>query len=815
MKFTIDWLQEYTSTDGMTAEVLADHLTMAGLEVDCVDELFPEFSSFITARILKVEKHPDADKLTVCTVDAGTGEELQIICGAPNVREGMVSVIALVGTVMPSGMKIKKAKVRGVHSYGMLCSEKELGLSEDQSGIMELDDSIPAGQNVREALGLDDTLVEVDLTPNRPDCASVIGVAREVAAITGKQLTRPVELEKIDKTSSEFDIEVESAGLCPRYAAKLIRGVKIGPSPWWLQKRLLSVGLRPINNAVDITNFVMMEYGQPLHAFDFHTLAGKKIVVRTPSEKEMAFTTLDGTERQLQSDTLMICDGEKPVAVAGVMGGMNSEVTDSTTDILLESACFNPVSIRKTARVLKLATDASYRFERGTDPEGVLPAMERAVQLLCEIAAGTAAEDGVDVYEGRKPLLTLELSVSRTASLIGMELDSKKISSLLESIELPCKSKDDDALLVGVPSFRVDIEREADLVEEVTRLIGYNIIPVSLPSVDLSYPEQDHDRLKRSEAINHLATAGYSEAINYSFCSENHSDMMGLDAEDPRREVVRLLNPLSEEQSVMRTMLVPSLLENVKRNISYQRTTVKLFEMGKVFTPTNENSLPVERHRLAGVVSGNIHGESSPYHFKSQPADILDVKGTVEHLMEGLGFMGTNGSNSVSFALPTKNEVEKYAVAEQSLLLKAEDILIGYLGKISDQVVSNFGIKQDVYFFDLDFDTISSIESQEKAFTPLWVYPSIKRDIALLVPQSISAGELLDAVAGSREKLVEHCEIFDVYEGDNIKEGFKSVAITVVYRSETKTLTEKQVEKAHQKIVEKLTKKFGGSFREA
>jgi len=813
MKFTIDWLQQYTSTEQFSPSELADHLTMAGLEVDSVTKLFPELASFQTARVLSVEQHPNADRLTLCKVDIGD-KILQVICGAPNVRDDLIVVIALPGSVMPSGMKIKKSKVRGVESFGMLCSEKELGLSNDQSGIMELDKTIKPGQPLLEALGFDDILIEVDLTPNRPDCTSVIGIAREVAAITGKELALPVKQAEIKATSSEYKIIVESPELCPRYAAKLIKNVTIAPSPWWLRKRLLSVGLRPINNVVDITNLVMMEYGQPLHAFDFHTLSGKKIVVRTPSKDELTFTTLDEVERELKSDTLMICDGDKPVAIAGVMGGMNSEVTDSTTDVLLEAACFNPVSIRKTARVLKLATDASYRFERGVDPDGVVRAMERAVRLICEIAGGNRSEDGFDVYDGRKPPMTLSLSISRTSELIGMDLDHMKITDLLESIEFPCKQKDDDTLLVGIPSFRVDIERQADLVEEVARLIGYNNIPTTLPSVDLSYPEQDSERLKRAKAVNLLATNGYFEAINYSFCSEKHLEMMLLDNDDPRCQLVRLLNPLSEEQSVMRSMLLPSLLENVKRNISFQKTSIKLFEMGKVFTPTKKEEQPLEKHRLTGVLSGNLHGESSSYHYKQQNVDILDVKGCVEYLMEGMRFTGKEIEN-ISFQVPEPHETENYALAEQSLLLKSAGTMLGYLGKVQDKVLKNFGIKQDVYFFDLNFDALSCLNTKEKSFQPLWIYPAIKRDIALLVPATVSAGELLASISDSGEKLIENCEIFDVYQGDKIKDGFKSVAVSVTYRSNQKTLTEKNVEKAHQKIVALLTKKFDGCFREA
>lgn len=815
MKFTIDWLQEYTSTEGTNPSELAEHLTMAGLEVDSVTDLYPELDAFKTAKVVSVSKHPDADKLTLCQVDNGE-EVIQVVCGAPNVREGLATVIALPGTIMPSGMKIKKSKVRGVQSFGMLCSENELGLSDNQSGIMELDDTTAPGLTLRQALSLDDTLIEIDLTPNRPDCASVIGIAREVAAITKHSISLPVEQAEITKTSKDFEIVVESPELCPRYAARLIRNVTIKQSPWWLRKRLLSVGLRPINNVVDITNLVMLEYGQPLHAFDFQTLAGRKIVVRTPSSKERKFTTLDNTERVISSDTLMICDGEKPVAVAGVMGGTNSEVTESTTDVLLESACFNPISIRKTARELNLATDASYRFERGVDPEGVVRAAERAVNLICKLSGGTAVnQEGSDSYEGRKPRKTLELSVPRTSELIGMDLDHEKISTLLQAIEFPCKKKDDKILLVGIPSFRVDIEREADLVEEVARLIGYNNIPTTLPSVDLSYPEQDSDRKKRAEAINILASIGFSEAINYSFSSEKHVQMIMLDKDDQRCQLVRLLNPLSEEQSVMRSMLLPGLLENIKRNISYQKTSIKLFEMGKVFTPTGEHKQPIERNRLCGVLSGNRYGQSSPYHYKRQEIDILDVKGAVEYLLEALQLSGNNIKNSSNFHIPSPDEVENYASQQQSLMIKSGSTVLGYLGKIKNKVTRNFNIKQDVFFFDIDYDAVCATIAPEKSFKPLWVYPAIKRDIALLVPTTISAGELLATIESSGERLIEHCEIFDVYQGEKIQSGLKSIAISVTYRSEKKTLTEKNVEKAHQKIVRLLTKAFDGSFREA
>ena len=457
MKFTLDWLQNYVDTEGLTAAQLADHLTMLGLEVDAVLPLHQELADLKTALIVTAEPHPEADRLTLCTVAVGD-QTLQIVCGAPNARAGLTTVVALPGTTLPGNLKIKKSKVRGVESCGMLCSERELALSDSHTGIMELPEGIAHGQSFIAAMGLEDTMIEVDLTPNRPDCASVIGIAREIAGKLRRPLRLPVENARVSSTSRTFSVDVESPELCPRYAARLVTGIKIGPSPLWLRNRLTAIGLRPINNVVDITNFVMMEYGQPLHAFDFDNLKGGRIMVRTPRAEETTFTTLDGTERQLSSEMLLICDGERPVALAGIMGGMNSEVTATTTSVLLESACFNPVSIRKTARSLNLATDASYRFERGVDPEGVCNAMDRAVQLFCELAGGTAEDAGRDVYLGKVPFKSLTLRISRTSALLGIELDAGRVSDLLRSIGIRCKDKDADTLWTSPPSFRVDIE---------------------------------------------------------------------------------------------------------------------------------------------------------------------------------------------------------------------------------------------------------------------------------------------------------------------------------------------------------------------
>ncbi len=812
MKFTLNWLNEYTDIQDLSPDYLAEKLTMLGLEVDSVTPLYEDLKGLKTAQVLETTKHPNADKLTLCQVAVGD-ETLKIVCGAPNVCPGLCTVVALPGTVLPGNFKIKKSKVRGEESHGMLCSERELGLGDSHQGIMELPEGTPHGQSFVDAMKLSDTMVEVDLTPNRPDCASVIGIAREVAGFTRKELRVPVKNATVNTTSKSFSVDVESSELCPRYAAKLVTGVKVAPSPFWLQQRLLSIGLRPINNVVDITNFVMMEYGQPLHAFDFDTLAGKKIVVRVPKAGETHFTTLDNTERKIDDTTLMICDGEKPVAVAGVMGGMNSEVSETTTNILLESACFDPVSIRKTARKLGLSTDSSYRFERGVDPDGVCNAMERAVELLCSLAQGTAEEAGVDIYLGQKPLNSQTLRVSRTSELLGIDLDKSTIRDHLEAIELRCKDKDDDTLWVNPPAFRVDIEREADLVEEVARLVGYDNIPTSLPQVDLSYPYQESSRLKRCETSRFLTSIGFFEAINYSFVSAKHNDMLLLKKSDQRREVVKLLNPLTEEQSVMRTLLLPGLLENVKRNLNFQQYAVKLFEISTVFTPTGNDQQPAESIHLGVVISGNRNGTNTPLHYKEEAVDIFDIKGAAEAVLENLRLFGI-GNDAVEIIQPEQEHVEPFAVDGQFLLINAGEKAIGTLGKVNGEVLKNFGLKQDVYYLEVDYDALCALQQQSKEFSSLPVYPAVKRDIALILPETVLAGQLVDAIENSKDKLIESCEVFDVYQGKSIKAGHKSIAISITYRSQTKTLTDKNVEKSHNKIVKMLTEKFGGSFRE-
>lgn len=813
MKFTLSWLKEHTDLDKMSAEEISDHLTMLGLEVDSITPLFQDLAALQTGTILSAEKHPNADNLTLCQVK--TGEEThQIICGAPNVRQGLKVVVALPDTVLPGDFKIKKTKIRGISSAGMLCSERELGLSNFHDGIMELPAETLDGQSFIEVMKLSDTCVEVDLTPNRADCASIIGIARELASITGNPLKIPVCDTSIDSQSTQFEVEIKNPELCLRYAAKMIHDVKIGPSPWWLRKRLLSIGLRPVNNVVDITNFVMLEYGQPLHAFDFEKIEEKKIIVRTPQPGEKTFTTLDGTENSLNDETLLICDGKKPVAIAGIMGGENSEISNATTTILLESACFSPVSIRKSAKNLNLSTDSSYRFERGVDPEITVNALNRAANLICELAEGTADETGIDHFPGKKELLSVDLSISQTNSILGLNLSQNEIVNLLASIEITSIIKDADTIVASIPSFRIDLERDADLIEEIARLYGYDTIPTTMPKVRLSFPHQERHRTKRISLAKKLTGIGFFEVINYSFIGSKELSYLELDTSDLRSKPIPLLNPLSEDQGIMRTTLLPGLLTNARRNINFQYPAIKLFEIGKIFFP-KEEGLPLEKTRLTGILSGNRFGSiSSPLHFKERAVDIYDAKGVVEFIITSMRLKHKT-KDDFRFEIPNEEQQEPFIESGYALMLFCSDNHIGNLGMIKSETLRKYSIKNDVFYFDLDYDALCGVKIIEKKFTHLPVYPAVRRDISLIVSQETAAGELISAVRNFKDTLIEEVEIFDIFTGNKIPEGYKSASLRITYRSSTKTLTEKNVEKSHVKVVRMLTEQFGGRFRDA
>lgn len=805
MKFTVNWLKKYIDFD-LSNKDLADRLTMAGLEVDAVEDLYPELDDIRVALVKEVAAHPNADRLSICDVDDGEGIR-RVVCGAPNVRAGMLTALAVPGTVMPGGFKIKPAKIRGEASDGMLCSANELGISADKAGIMDLPAELSPGQSLVEALSLKDTLIEVDLTPNRPDCASVIGTAREVGGFVGGRLRHPItdDLPELLDKNLPFAVEVKDFDACPRYSARMIKGVKIGPSPWWLQRLLMAVGLRPINNVVDITNFVMLEYGQPLHAFDFAKLAGGRIIVRKAVKGEKT-ETLDGVERELDDEMLLICDNEQPVAVAGVMGGGNSEVSDTSVDILLESACFNPVSIRRTSKRLNLATDSSYRFERGVDPQGTVRALERAVQLVVELAGGEIVDGGVDLTDGLREIVPINLRVQRCVDLLGVELTADEIIAYLESIEISAQIIDDNTIGVIPPGFRVDLEREVDLVEEIARLVGYNEIPTTLPHVPLSFADQDPAREMRKKVAAIMTAQGYNEAINYSFVTERHFDMLSLKADHSARRTVCLLNPLAEDQSVMRTMLLPAILENVKRNINHQRADIRLFETGKVFHPT-DGERPDEEVRMVAVMSGRRNPGAPIIHFGDENTDFYDIKACAENLLTEL--------RRFDVKMIAGLESPEYVEKSSYLAFNVGGEVIGGLGQLTAGCLKAFGIKTSVYFMELSLSKLENIDPIAKSFKPLARFPSVKWDLAMLVPEHVAAGEMIETVNDCGNKIFESAEIIDVFRGDNIQDGYKSVAIAVTYRDTEKTLEDETVKKVHQKIIDLISSRFDGKLREA
>lgn len=812
MKCTVSWLEQFTSTAGFSPAQLADRLTMLGLEVDSVEELFVELDAIITAKVVSVAKHPDADKLTLCQVDTGT-EQIQVVCGAPNVRAGMVSALACPGVQLPDGTKIKKAKVRGIESAGMLCSARELGLSVDHSGIMDLDENLAAGQSLRQALKLADAVIEVDLTPNRPDCASVRGIAREISSFTGAVL-RPLveEVSPLTGTDTGFSVSIEEPALCPRYAARRLTGFRIAPSPEWMQQRLSAVGMRPINNIVDITNYVMLESGQPLHAFDFDCLKGQAIVVRRPRAGEEYLVTLDGNRRSLEAETLLICDAERPVALAGVMGGLNSEITENTTTLLLESACFDPVSIRRTARRLGLPSEASYRFERGVDPDLAGKALQRAVDLMVELTGAKADPNGHDQYPGKKPLLKLPLRMARLNTLLGMEVSEDEVVRLLGSIGFELTPSGASRFEVLVPSFRVDIEREVDLVEEVARLVGFDNIPATQPVIRMDSPAEDPMRKLCRDIGHNLTSQGFYQAINYSFVAPAHHDMTALASDDPRRQTIRLLNPLSEEQAVMRTLLLPGLLENIERNSNFQHTDIRLFETGKVFLARKTGELPEERMQLCAVMSGQRYPRAEPLYFSGQKSEFADIKGALIQLLWRLGYPLNQGQG---LSLEKDAEARQpYTKAHTCLTIYVGSRVIGQLGAVDASVLNAFSLKQPVYFFELDLEELLKLPCTAKQFTVLSRFPSTSRDISLVVPEEFAAGDLLAAVLGQKQKYVESTQLFDVYRGEPLSPGEKSVSLSITYRSPNATLDDASVDKIHNKIVQALLQQFNARFRE-
>ncbi len=795
MKVSWSWLNQYVDL-AMAPADLAEALTMAGLEVDSVVDRFAFLGSVRVGRIQTVEAHPRADRLKLCRVDIGDGV-VTVVCGAPNAAAGMLAPCALPGTEMPDGKILQAGAIRGVTSEAMLCSALELGLGGDGSGLMALDADLPVGSPLNQALELCDPVFEIELTPNRSDCLSIIGVAREAAAIAGCSV-RPPEVgipaagqAICDHTS----VQILAPEHCPRYAASLIFEVTVGPSPAWLQDRLRSVGLKPINNVVDVTNFVMLDLGQPLHAFDFDRLEGRRIVVRTAGEGE-PFVTLDGKERRLTADTLMICDAARPVAVGGVMGGLNSEIEAGTTRVLLESACFDSVSIRKTAKRLGLATDASHRFERGVDPHGTVRALHRATALIAEVSGGRVISGHIDEHPRPAPVRHIDLDPQTVNRRLGTDLDAGQIRQFLESLQFIVTPADPGRFTVEVPSFRVDVSRPEDLNEEIARRYGYQHIATTYPLFPAEGYRPSAPVVLRRDLKRLMAGFGFNEAITYSFVHADSAARLRLGEDDARRRQVEILNPLSEEQAVMRTSLIPGLLDTAARNLALNNRNLKLFELGNTYIASTEaEQLPDESTQLAALWTGlrrPDHWDQSRDE-RQAACDFFDLKGIVEALLGRLGIEGA------SFTAPAVQAC-RYTRPGYTADVFVHQRCLGRIGEVHPQTAAAYDLKQPVFFFELAVQLLAESIPAGTSSRPIPRFPAIDRDATLIVQRELESARLVEAVQALDEPLVEQVLIFDHYEGAPVPAGRKSISLRITYRSDQVTLADEQINRLHQWI---------------
>ena len=718
-------------------------------------------------------------------------------------KAGDKVALAKIGAHLPpgpkfeEGLKIKKAKIRGEVSQGMLCAENEIGLGEESDGILILPESTALGLSIVEALSLDDVVFEIGITPNRPDCLSLTGVAREVAALSGTSVKYPdlSVSETGEGIESLASVELLDPEKCPRYSCRVIKGVKIGPSPKWLKTRLESSGIRAINNVVDVTNYVLLELGQPLHAFDYNLLSDHKIIVRAAKDGEK-IETLDGVERKLTSEDLLICDAEKPVALAGVMGGATTEVSDGTTDVLLESAYFDPVTVRKTSKSTGLRSESSYRFERGVDPNGIINALDRATELIKELSGGEIAKGRIDEYPEAIEPSEVGLSTQRLNKLLGVELEETEIIRLMGAIGLTHNGTEAGVMSFQIPTFRVDITREIDLVEEIARLHGYGNIPSTLPSVTMK-TETKPSRDKVKEKIKSiLVSGGYYEVINYSF--EDPEALKDYSPKDP----LSILNPLTTESSSMRTSLLPGIVRNALLNLNHQAQEVRLFEIGKVYLPEGDNSLPEEINKIAGASTGRRGRE----YWDKGEADYYDIKSALQGALDSLSI-----SNIVRFE---SAQGFTFLHPGQSAVITVDGQEAGYVGEIHPNLREKLDISKKLFVFEIDIDLISrATEAKKPAFKPLPKFPSVRRDLALIVDADTPASGILEEIEKSGSNLIENAEVFDVFTGGSVEEGKKSVAVSLQLRAADKTLTEEEINKAQEKTVKKLELALGARLR--
>ncbi len=826
MKVSYNWLKDYVDHQ-LSPQDLGDMLTMSGLEVEEIETLGASLEGVVVGRVESTEQHPNADRLTLCKVDAGGDELLGIVCGAPNVAAGQLVPVATVGTtlMLPDRdkpgekvpVKIKKSKIRGEVSFGMICAEDELGLSDDHAGIMVLDENAVVGQAFETYLaerGVKhrDYVIDIAITPNRPDAISHIGVARDVAALAKATLKKPdVQIPTVGGPAAEqVSVEIDAPDGCRRYAAMVVRGVTVKPSPAWLQQRLSAIGLRPRNNIVDITNYVMFECGQPLHAFDYDQVAGQKIVVRRSKNKEK-FITLDDKERELPDDTLMICDGDRSVAIAGVMGGQNSEVTDDTVNILIESAYFDPSTIRRTAKALGLQTDASYRFERGVDSDGQVWAARRAAELIAELGGGSIIDGMVDAHPAPVEMPTVDLRHKRVGQIVGQEIASSEIERLLRAIGFGVTVSDngEKTYSCNVPSFRPDVEREIDVVEEVARLYGYNNIPepahTVIPSIT---PHEMQNGLLRKNVRKVLAGLGYRETFTNSMVRKevaetfNQTFLSGQEG-----EVVYTLKPISQEMAALRPSMLPGLLTVIAHNQNHGQRVLRFMEFGHVFKKGEKAGANVagyaEQTSLILILSGLK--QTANWDQQVEPVSFHDLKGDIVSLL------GTLGKKAI------KEDVsyDSTPVTAYHLTLSINDKTIGVVAKLSAAQQEAYGLKEPVYFAEINWDVLfkKSKSNTRRKYAEVSRFPAVDRDLAIIVNRNQDVGELSEAIRKAGGGMLQTVSVFDVYKGDQVAAEKKSVAFGLRFGA-PRTLKDKEVDARVKAVIKSLNQDYGAELRQ-
>ncbi|GAA0075807.1 phenylalanine--tRNA ligase subunit beta [Clostridium sp. CTA-5] len=792
MKIPYNWLKDYAEIN-VSPKELGDRLTLSGSQLEEVIVQGDVIQNVVTGKIVKIEKHPDADKLSICQVDIGT-EEIQIVTAATNMKEQDVVPVALHGSVLADGTKIKKGKLRGVVSNGMFCSEEELGTAGDEPvhGLLILPTDTELGKDIKEVLGLNKAILDFEITSNRPDCLSMIGMAREAAATLRTSYKMPnLEYKTSNSSNINDDLKVEIKDeLCNRYMARGVKNVKIAPSPGWMQERLLEAGVRPINNIVDITNFVMLEIGQPMHAFDRRELTNNKIVVERANDKEK-FTTLDEIERELDSSMLCIKDGDRTVALAGIMGGLNSEVKDDTIEIVFECANFDGTNIRVNSKRLNLRTEASARFEKDIDPNLAQLALDRACALVCELGIGEVMEGTIDIYPNKKEVGNLVVDSNWINKFLGTDISKDEMKKALDSLEILTEI-DGDNLVLKTPTFRIDLAIKEDIAEEVARIYGYDKIPTTIFKVSTERESKYRKEVLDDNIILLATGSGLNQSISYSFVSPKVFDKVNLSEDSELRNVVKIKNPLGEDYSVMRTTTLPSIMESLERNYARNNDFVRLFEMGKVYIPNeDETKLPTEKN----ILTIGIYGD----------CDYLDLKGIVENILEGLGI---NNANYVR-----ESDNSSYHPGKTAALMLGKN-KVGVFGEVHPDVTDNYGLDVPCFVAEINLDVLYENAEIARKYKALPKFPAVTRDIALLVDDEVLVQEIDQTIRKAGGNIVEKVELFDIYKGKQIPEGKKSIAYAIAYRDENKTLTDKEVNKTHDKILRSLEYKLGATLRD-